>query len=56
VPALVNPDVPWRDIAHFRDRVAHDYFDLDCHKVWGIIQNDLPPLKQQMERIGGSGL
>ena len=46
-----NPDVPWRDVARFRDRVAHDYFDLDLGKVWGIIDKDLPSLKKQIERI-----
>ena len=46
-----NPHVPWRDVARFRDRVAHDYFDLDMNKVWGIIETDLPSFKNQITHI-----
>lgn len=46
-----SPDVPWQDVARFRDRVTHDYFDVDMIKVWGIIENDLPPFKIQIEKI-----
>ncbi len=46
-----NSDVPWRDVARFRDRVTHDYFDVDMGKVWGIIENDLPSFKTQIDQI-----
>lgn len=49
-----NSDVPWRDVARFRDRVAHDYFDLDMNKVWGIIETDLPSFKNQIMHIASS--
>jgi uncharacterized protein with HEPN domain len=46
-----HPGVPWRQIISLRNRITHAYFDVDLHIVWEIAQNDLSPLKQQVERI-----
>jgi uncharacterized protein with HEPN domain len=35
------------------DRFIHAYFKVDLSIVWDTVQNDLPPLKQQVERILG---
>ena len=39
-----KPSVPWRDIAGFRDVIAHAYFGVDLGIVWSIVQDDLNPL------------
>ncbi len=44
-------DLPWKDIAGFRDRAIHNYFDIDLHVVWDTIVTDLPLLKQELEKI-----
>ena len=36
--------LPWKQIAGFRDRAVHDYFQLDLEYVWLTIQDDLPLL------------
>jgi uncharacterized protein with HEPN domain len=41
----LRPEIPWRNIASFRNRIVHDYFNIDLDIVWGIIQNDLPALR-----------
>ena len=46
-----HPEVPWGQIIGLRNRITHAYFDVDLHIVWEIVQNDLSPLKQQVERI-----
>ncbi len=28
------PEVPWRQVAGFRDRLAHAYFNLDDRVIW----------------------
>jgi len=35
-------DLPWKDIAGFRDRAIHDYYNIDLEVVWATILEDLP--------------
>lgn len=46
-----HPDVPWRDMAAIRDRLIHRYFGVDLRVVWRTIQEDLPDLAEDMQRI-----
>ena len=34
-----------------RNRLVHAYFDVDIGLVWRTVQEDLPPLIAQLERI-----
>ena len=45
--------VPWRLIAGTRDRLIHGYFKIDLDAVWSMIEQDLPPLKENTRRILG---
>ena len=47
------PDVPWQDAADMRDKLIHEYFDVDAHIAWDTIQNDLPEFKRKIEEILG---
>jgi len=54
IPDLIRkkyPEIPWRDIAGFRDVVTHVYFGVVLDRVWEIIKQDLPELKQKMLEI-----
>ena len=46
-----QPDIPWREIVGMRNRLVHAYFDVDIGLVWRTVQNDLPALIAQLERI-----
>jgi uncharacterized protein with HEPN domain len=48
------PSVPWRDISDTRNRLIHGYDVVDLDVLWDVIQNDLPPLVVQLEKIVGS--
>src|SRR6056297_2588291 len=41
-----NPEVPWRDMIDFRNRITHEYFGISSGIVWQIINKELPLLKQ----------
>lgn len=45
------PEVQWKDISGFRDVMVHGYFLVDLDKVWVVIKEDLPTLKQQIQKI-----
>jgi len=46
-----HPEVPWRDIAAFRNVIVHDYLGVDLALVWGIVADRIPELQQQIQRI-----
>jgi uncharacterized protein with HEPN domain len=39
-------DLPWKEIAGFRDRAIHDYFKIDLQVVWDTVLEDLTPLEE----------
>jgi uncharacterized protein with HEPN domain len=46
---LKYPDIQWKNMAGMRDKLAHDYMDLDYGIVWDVIKNKIPILKFQIE-------
>jgi uncharacterized protein with HEPN domain len=44
-------ETPWEKIISFRNLLAHEYFGLDLELVWGIITQNIPDLKQQIQII-----
>jgi uncharacterized protein with HEPN domain len=44
-------EVDWQKIKDFRNLVAHDYLGIDAEEVWQIIQDHLPKLQSDMNRI-----
>ena len=44
-------DIPWKEIAGFRDVLIHDYFGIDTSVVWKTVVEDLPFLRKHIELI-----
>lgn len=49
--AAAHPEVPWRVAYEMRNALAHGYFTIDHAIVWQTIQNDLQPLRSQIEKL-----
>lgn len=45
------PDVNWKAMAGTRDKLIHDYFEVDMELVYDITQNHIPSLLEGLEKI-----
>ncbi len=46
-----HPEIPWQDIADMRNKIVHEYFDIDWDIVWKTIKEDLPELETQIKKL-----
>ena len=49
---LAHPELPWKMMAGMRDKVVHEYDDVDLDEVWETLANDAPRV---IAVAGGSG-
>jgi uncharacterized protein with HEPN domain len=48
---LSGTDVPWRRIVNLRNVLIHFYFGIDMEEVFGIAQNKVPVLEEDIWKI-----
>jgi uncharacterized protein with HEPN domain len=44
-------EIPWSLMRAMRNRIVHVYFQIDKKMMWDTIQNDLPPLIPELEKL-----
>ncbi|MEM1366532.1 MAG: DUF86 domain-containing protein [Cyanobacteria bacterium P01_H01_bin.15] len=44
-------EIDWRSIAGLRVIITHNYFSVTLEVIWGILQEELSPLKAQILNI-----
>lgn len=49
-PTKLAVKVPWKEIAGFRDRAIHDYYEIDLQVAWDTIMLDLEPLADAVQK------
>ncbi len=45
------PHIPWKSIINMRNRLIHDYFDINLDIVWQTVTEDIPSLIIKLEEI-----
>lgn len=54
IPAEIREaytSVPWRQIIATRNRLIHGYLGIDNDTLWSIIQDDIPPLIEELKKL-----
>lgn len=46
-----HEDIPWKSIKGMRNRIVHDYENVDLSVLWGTVKNSLPELKEKLKKI-----
>ena len=46
-----EPQMPWRELAGFRNVIVHGYLGIDLLAVWLVVEQDLPALAVALVRM-----
>jgi len=46
-----HPEINWRDLSGLRDKLIHHYFGVNWNRVWDVLQNIIPDIKNKLEKI-----
>jgi uncharacterized protein with HEPN domain len=46
-----HPELPWIEMRGMRNKIIHNYFDIEWSVVWDTARDDLPELKRQVELL-----
>ena len=46
-----HTSIPWSLMRAMRNRIVHVYFKVDEKVMWDTVQNDLPPLVPELEKL-----
>ena len=47
----LHPNVPWGEMIGIRNKIIHEYFNVNFAVVWDTVQDDLPNLQKIIKSI-----
>ncbi len=47
----LNPQILWKQLRGYRNRLIHEYFGADYEIIWDIIENELSQLAEQLAEL-----
>ena len=46
-----NPQIMWRGMRGLRNRIVHDYENIEMKRLWEVVFDELPELKKQIKLL-----
>lgn len=46
-----HPEIPWSELYGLRNRIVHDYDGVNLQLVWEIISEDIPALRDTLQKL-----
>lgn len=46
----LHPETPWKMVKGMRNYIVHEYFQVDDIVVWDVVKNNIPELREQINR------
>ncbi len=47
----INNGINWKSIVGIRNKIIHEYFDINIDTIWLTVKEDVPKLKKQINKI-----
>jgi uncharacterized protein with HEPN domain len=47
-----HPDIPWKAITGMRNKIVHDYINVDFDVLWNVVTEDIGALAATLEKLG----
>jgi uncharacterized protein with HEPN domain len=46
-----HPTLPWKKMTGIRNKIIHEYFNVNFSVVWDTVQEDIPLLKEAITKL-----
>ena len=47
----LRPEIPWQSVRHIGNVLRYEYHGLSDPIIWGVVTDELPPLREAIEAI-----
>lgn len=54
IPAIIKnetKEIPWKEIVGLRNKMIHEYFEVNIPVIWKTVKEDIPLLEKQVKKV-----